>query len=209
MTYSEQVAQALIDLRAFGYTPDQPITFKSGILSPVYIDNRILPFHPLQWRTVIMAFAQLIEHEQLAYDALAGIATAGIPHSSALAFHLQQPSLFIRKEAKGHGTQKRVEGGDVQGKHVLLVEDLVTMGGSSLDGVAVLREEGATVTDCLAIVTYGFEETAQRFADANVRLHVLLTFDELARYAVQVRYLPEGAVETIEAWRQNPHRWGR
>lgn len=209
MTYSEQVAQALIDLRAFGYTPDQPITFKSGILSPVYIDNRILPFHPLQWRTVIMAFAQLIAHEQLAYDALAGIATAGIPHSSALAFHLQQPSLFIRKEAKGHGTQKRVEGGDVQGKHVLLVEDLVTMGGSSLDGVAVLREEGATVTDCLAIVTYGFEETAQRFADANVRLHVLLTFDELARYAVQARYLPEGAVETIEAWRQNPHRWGR
>lgn len=209
MTYSEQVAQALIDLRAFGYTPDQPITFKSGILSPVYIDNRILPFHPFQWRTVIMAFAQLIAHEQLAYDALAGIATAGIPHSSALAFHLQQPSLFIRKEAKGHGTQKRVEGGDVQGKHVLLVEDLVTMGGSSLDGVAVLREEGATVTDCLAIVTYGFEETAQRFADANVRLHVLLTFDELARYAVQARYLPEGAVETIEAWRQNPHRWGR
>ncbi len=209
MTYSEQVAQALIDLRAFGYTPDQPITFKSGILSPVYIDNRILPFHPFQWRTVIMAFAQLIAHEQLAYDALAGIATAGIPHSSALAFHLQQPSLFIRKEAKGHGTQKRVEGGDVQGKHVLLVEDLVTMGGSSLDGVAVLREEGATVTDCLAIVTYGFEETAQRFADANVRLHVLLTFDELARYAVQARYLPEGAVETIEAWRQNPHQWGR
>ena len=209
MTYSEQVAQALIDLRAFGYTPDQPITFKSGILSPVYIDNRILPFHPFQWRTVIMAFAQLIAHEQLAYDALAGIATAGIPHSSALAFHLQQPSLFIRKEAKGHGTQKRVEGGDVQGKHVLLVEDLVTMGGSSLDGVAVLREAGATVTDCLAIVTYGFAETAQRFADANVRLHVLLTFDELARYAVQARYLPEGAVETIEAWRQNPHRWGR
>lgn len=82
------------------------------------------------------------------------------------------------------------------------------MGGSSLDGVAVLREEGATVTDCLAIVTYGFEETAQRFADANVRLHVLLTFDELARYAVQARYLPEGAVETIEAWRQNPHQWG-
>ena len=209
MTYSAQVAQALIDLRAFGYTPDQPITFKSGILSPVYIDNRVLPFHPLQWRTVIMAFAQLIEREQLAYDALAGIATAGIPHSAALAFHVQQPSLFIRKEAKGHGTQKRIEGGNVEGKRILLVEDLVTLGGSSLDGVAVLRDEGATVTDCLAIVTYGFEATAQRFTDAGVRLHVLLTFDELARYAVMAQYLPHGAVEVIEAWRQNPNEWGR
>ena len=188
------VADALLAIGAVGFSPHAPITFKSGLLSPVYCDNRRFPFHPLQWTTVIRSFEQLLA--PLHADVIGGIEAAGIPHSAALGFTTAMPSVFIRKEAKLHGTRKRVEGGDVNGLRVLLVEDLVTTGLSSLSGVTALREEGAIVTDCLAIISYGFVEAAEAFATAGVTLHTLTTFSVVLDRAVSHHLItPEDAAD--------------
>src|SRR5690606_3444272 len=122
------VAQALLEIDAIGYTADAPITFKSGIISPVYVDNRKLPYYPNQWRVVIDAFQDILQQEDELCEVVAGVAVGGVPHSATLGYLLRRPSIFIRKDAKEHGQKKLVEGGDVNGRHVVLVEDLVTTG---------------------------------------------------------------------------------
>ncbi len=114
----------------------------------MYVDNRRFPFHPAQWRIVIEAFKELIDTEGLVPDVIAGVEAAGIPHSAALGFFMGKPSVFVRKKPKEHGTKNRVEGGSVAGKRVLLIEDLVTTGGSSLQAVEALKNEGALGKRC-------------------------------------------------------------
>ncbi len=202
----EQIAARLLEIGAVGFSVAQPITFKSGIRSPVYIDNRRLPFHPAAWAEVIAGLASLAD--PLSFDAIAGIETAGIPHSAALGYHMQRPSLFVRKAAKEHGHARRIEGGTVNGKRILLIEDLITTGSSSLSGVAALRAAGATVTDCLAIASYGFDDAANAFDDANVTLHTLTDFKTLWRAARWHSNLDNATIQAVEHWWQNPHAWG-
>ncbi|MCU0512470.1 MAG: orotate phosphoribosyltransferase [Anaerolineae bacterium] len=207
--YQRPVAQALLHINAVGFSPQQPITFKSGLLAPVYVDNRRLPYHPAQWRIVIEAARALVTEQGLALDVIAGVATGGIPHSAALGYLLQQPSIFIRKEAKEYGAQQRIEGGEVAGRRVLLVEDMITTGGSSLSAIAALREAGALVTDVLAIISYGFAEAGQALAAAGVRLHTLTQFDMvLAEAQAQGRFTPAEAA-IIHEWFADPPAWGR
>ena len=120
---------------------------------------------------------------------------------------MRQPSIFIRKAAKEHGTKKRVEGGDVSGKRVLLVEDLVTTGGSSLSGVEALRAEGAAVTDCLAIISYGFAEASEAFERAGVKLHTLTDFETVLDVVTAHGTLNTSAAEQIRLWLRDPHGW--
>ncbi|NWG16967.1 MAG: orotate phosphoribosyltransferase [Chloroflexi bacterium] len=206
-TLDTRIARILLEINAVGFAPDRPITFKSGIVSPVYVDNRGLPYHPAQWRIVIEGFQSLIHQEQMRFDVVAGVAVGGVPHSAALAYTLERPSVFIRKEAKGHGKQKRVEGGDVQGRRVLLIEDLVTTGGSSLDGVAALREEGALVEFTLAIVSYGFPESLAAFESAGVQLHTLTNFRAIMEQAQQLGKLDASQVATVSEWLKDPYNW--
>ena len=202
------IAKALLDIGAVGFSPRAPITFKSGILSPVYVDNRILIFHPEPWHSVIDGFASSIKELPLEFDLIAGVAVGGVPHSSALAYVLNKPSVFIRKESKGHGKAQRIEGGPVEGKSVLLVEDLVTTGGSSLSGVAALREAGALVTDMVAIVSYGFAGAQAAFDEAQVKLHTLTDFDTLLDLALQRGMFGERDESEIRNWFADPHHWG-
>lgn len=202
-----RVAEALVDIGAVGFVPDAPIRFKSGILSPIYIDNRRLPYHPTQWHIVIEAFQTLLKNEALTHDVIAGVAVGGVPHSAALAYTLNLPSVFIRKDAKEHGTRKLVEGGDVAGKRALLVEDLVTTGRSSLNGVKALRDEGALVSDLAAIVSYGFNEAQLAFEDANVELHTLTDFSTIAQVARDKSILGQAALTVIQDWFSDPHGW--
>lgn len=204
-----RVARALLEINAVGFSPDKPITFKSGILSPVYVDNRILPFYPAQWHTVVEGFETLIAVEKPIFDTLAGVAVGGIPHSSALAYSMGRPSVFVRKEAKEHGKQKRVEGGNVRGRQVLLVEDLVTTGGSSLDGINALRAEGAVVEHVLAIVSYGFAEAQKAFVQANIKLHTLTNFTAILEEALMMGKLGEAEIGVINDWFKDPYTWGR
>lgn len=204
-----QVARALLEVNAVGFTPDKPVTFKSGIISPVYVDNRVLPFHPAQWRIIIDGFQALLANERIPFDALAGVAVGGIPHSSALAYMLGRPSVFIRKEAKEHGKQKRIEGGDIRGRRVLLIEDLVTTGGSSLDGVNALRAEGAIVEHVVAIVGYDFVEAERAFSTAGVQLHTLTNFAALMETAVTMGKLTPPQMDVVSQWFKDPYTWGR
>ncbi|MBP8972444.1 MAG: orotate phosphoribosyltransferase [Anaerolineae bacterium] len=202
-----EIARALLDCEAVVFTPRAPITFKSGILSPVYVDNRRLPFWPAQWQVVIEGFRRAITEGALAFDVIAGIEAAAIPHSAALAYALEVPSVFVRKQAKEHGTRSRIEGGDVSGRRVLLVEDLVTTGGSSLAGVEALREAGAIVEHCLCITTYGFPEAQHAFDRARVRLHLLTPFSAIVLEASRRGLFGAEELAILEAWMRDPHGW--
>lgn len=202
-----KVAAALLDVNAFHHTPESPVTFRSGILSPVYVDNRRLISHPRQWQHVIEGMRTVIHEAGLEFDVIAGIAVGGIPHSSALAYSMARPSVFVRKEAKGHGLQGRIDGGEVDGKRVLLVEDMITTGGSSLSGVAALRAAGARVTDCLAITSYDLVEAQQAFFSERTRLWPLVSFGALLAVATERGAIDVSAREQIEAWQRNPRAW--
>ena len=201
------VARALLDIGAVGFTPEHPITFKSGILSPVYVDNRRLPYWPDAWAVVIDGFQALIAEQAIPFDVVAGIETAGIPHSAALSYAMRRPSVFVRKQPKEHGTRNRVEGGVVAGKRVLLVEDLVTTGGSSLSGVEALRAEGAVVTDLLSIVSYGFQEANDAFEGAGVRLHTLTSFPVIVAQALATGRFDASVTRVVDDWLADPAGW--
>jgi orotate phosphoribosyltransferase len=202
-----QIAEGLIDIGAVGFTPHTPITFKSGIQSPIYVDNRTVPYHWRVWQLVIHGFAQMIEARGIQFDVIAGIETAGIPHSAALAYHLRMPSVFVRKEAKDHGAKKRVEGGEVRGKQVLLIEDHISTGGSSLAGVQALRAEGAIVEYCLAITSYAFSEATTQFSEAGVSLHVLATLPDLLAAARKKALFGDAEMAVLEDWVSDPRGW--
>ncbi len=200
-------AKALLDIGAIGFSPDSPITFKSGIRSPVYVDNRRLIYHPAAWHVIIKGFQSIIESRDLQFDIVAGVAVGGIPHSSALAYIMSRQSVFVRKETKGHGMGNRVEGGAVSGRGVLLVEDLITTGGSSLSAVDALRESGAKVTDALAIISYGFDEAQAAFPRANISLHTLTDFPTLLKLAHEGQLLNREQVALISRWLADPYSW--
>ena len=203
----QSTAKALLDIGAVGFSPNSPVTFKSGMVSPVYVDNRQLIYHPAAWHTIIEGFRAKLETLALDYELIAGVAVGGVPHSSALAYMMNIPSIFIRKEAKRHGRIRRIEGGAVSQKKALLLEDLVTTGGSSLSAVRALREAGAIVSDLAAIVSYGFSEADRAFAQAGVRLHTLTDFETLIEAALGRRLFTDAEAAVIQDWFADPHGW--
>ena len=206
---SREIAEALIAIEGVGFRPAAPITFKSGIKSPVYCDNRRFPFWPEQWAKVIHGFEGLIAEREIAVDVVGGVEAAGIPHSAALGFAMRTPSVFIRNELKEHGTKKRVVGGDVTGKRVVLVEDLVTTGGSSIAAIEALRAEGAVVSDCLAIISYDFPEAVHLFAMSGVRLHATTTFPVVLECAVRQGMIDEAGAAMVRDWLDEPRSWAK
>ena len=197
---AQKVAQALLKIGAVGFVPDNPITFKSGIISPVYIDNRKLPSHPEEWKVIIEAFAKIIKKEKIKAEIVAGVEAAGIPHSSALGFFTKIPSVFVRKELKDHGTKKMVEGGSVLNKHVLLIEDLVTTGRSSLDAVENIRKAGGKISNCLVIVSYNFFSSKEAFNNAKVKLHTITSFPVILEEAKKLGMIHGKSLIKIEDW---------
>jgi orotate phosphoribosyltransferase len=206
---SREIADALIAIEAVAFLPAAPITFKSGIKSPVYCDNRRFPFWPEEWAKVIRGFEALIDEQEIPVDVLAGVEAAGIPHSAALGFSMHLPSVFIRKTLKEHGTKKRVEGGDVAGRRVVLVEDLVTTGGSSIAAIEALRAEGAVVGDCLAIISYDFPEAVELFKNSGIRLHAATTFQAVLERALERKLINEDGAAVVRDWLAEPYSWAK
>ncbi len=200
MNTEQKIAQALIKIGAVSFVTKDPVIFKSGITSPVYVDNRKFPFHPDEWRAVIEGFVDLIQKDNIKLDIIAGVEAAGIPHSAGLGFFMKISSVFVRKQLKDHGMKKLVEGGNVSGKRVLLIEDVVSTGDSSLAGVEALRAEGAIVEDCLVILSYGFAKAKEGFKNANVRLHTLTSFPIILEEVKKQNLLNEEELKTVEDW---------
>lgn len=205
--YKEKLAEHLLQIKAIQLNTQEPFTWTSGIKSPVYCDNRKLLSYPLVRDFVRDGFIALVQEYFPTADYIAGVATAGIPHGAILADHLNLPFIYVRSKPKEHGLNNTIEGDLKHGSRVLVVEDTISTGGSSLKAVADLRAAGAEVIGMVAIYKYGFEETKQRFEDEGVVLKTLTNYDFLIRTAIADGYISKDEIETLNAWRANPKEW--
>lgn len=208
MSRSESIARDLLRIGAVALRPSDPFTWASGRLSPVYTDNRLTLSHPEIRDRIIEGFVELAD-SLIGVEAVSGTATAGIAHGALLADRLGLPFTYVRSSAKGHGKENRIEGHVESGQRVVVVEDLVSTGGSVLSAAEALREAGAEPVAALAVFTYGFPEADAAFAEADLPLHTLTDFETLARVAQETGALPGDAWDTLQAWRDDPVGWSR
>jgi orotate phosphoribosyltransferase len=205
---SQSLANALLKIDAVSLRPHDPFTWSSGLRAPIYCDNRRTLAHPLVRRAVADGFADVVQGQGWMPLTVAGTATAGIPHAAWLAERLDAPMAYVRSAAKTHGQGRRIEGATLgPGDDVLVVEDLISTGGSALDAVSALRETGATVRAVLAIFSYGLDAAAAAFREADVDRHVLTTFPVLLNVAHRQHDLSDEARALLETWQADPEAW--
>ena len=202
---ARQVARELLRIKAVKLSPQTPFTWASGILSPIYCDNRIVLSHPSARDVIKNAFVEI--SQTFDFQVVAGVATAGIPHGALLADAIEKPFIYVRDKAKGHGRQNQIEGEVQAGQKVLVIEDLISTGGSSKKAVHALKEIGCEVVGTLAIFSYLFEEATTIFQTENVPLATLSNYDILLEEAAELKYITENDLETLRAWRKNPKEW--
>lgn len=207
---ARHLASALLDIGAVSLQPDEPFTWSSGLVSPIYCDNRRTLGYPPVRRTIADGFTEVVHSQGLMPVTIAGTATAGIPHAAWLAERLDAPMVYVRSQAKGHGQGQRIEGGDLgRQDDVVIIEDLISTGGSALDAVSAVRETGATVRGVLAIFSYGLDRAAAAFEEANVPLSVLTNFHALLEVARTEGKLSDAGRVVLDAWRSDPEAWSR
>jgi len=199
----------LLDVKAVRLRPDEPFTWSSGWKSPIYCDNRVTLSYPDVRTYIKNALADAIRQHFPTAGAIAGVATAGIAQGALVADILNLPYLYVRPEPKKHGMGNQIEGRLQEGQSVVLIEDLISTGGSSLKVVDALRQAGAEVLGMAAIFTYGFPVAAQNFADKGVELVCLSNYETLINEAQQLNYIPAEAATSLAAWRQNPAEWNK
>ncbi len=200
MNIAAEIAKRLLQIKAIKLSPQKPFTWASGILSPIYCDNRIVLSHP-EVRDFVKKCLIEKSKDFSNFDAVAGVATAGIAHGMLLADSLGVPFAYVRSKAKGHGRQNLIEGELPKGAKVLVVEDLISTGGSSLAAVEAVREEGLEVVGVLAIFSYNFEKAIQAFEKANCPLETLSNYDVLVREALAIKYVNLIDVDMLTTWR--------
>jgi len=207
MKISEQdIAKILLKKQAVTLNIQEPYTYVSGIRSPIYCDNRRLTFFPEERKIICQAFYERIQ--PLNPDVIAGTASSAISWAAWVAAKLEKPMVYIRKAAKGYGKQQLIEGGEIQGKTVVVIEDLVSTGGSSLNAVNACREAGAKVLGMVAIFSYEFANVAQKFREANCEVMFLTNFSTLIQVAAEQGYIEPDALTLVQEWNQNPQNWG-
>ena len=198
------IAKDLLSIRAVFFRPDEPFTWASGIKSPVYCDNRLTLTAPKVRDDVENALAQTIKKEYPDAEVLMGTSTAGIAHAAITAHILQMPMGYVRSGAKDHGRGNQIEGKLEKGQKVVVVEDLISTGGSVIEVVNVLREAGAEVLGIVSIFTYGMQKGLDRLADADVKNVSLTNFDTIAQVASEENYIQESDIARLIAFRNNP-----
>ena len=199
-----QVAKALLEIKAVFLRPEEPFIWASGIKSPIYCDNRLILTAPAARDLVENAIAETIHREYPQVDVLMGTATAGIAHAAIAAHILCLPMGYVRSGAKDHGRQNRIEGRLEPGDKVVVVEDLISTGGSVIETVEALQEAGAEVLGVVSIFTYGMQKGLDRLAAANVKNVSLTNLDAVAAVAREIGYIQPGDVEKILAFRADP-----
>jgi len=205
LSYSEKVAASLLEIKAIKLSPSEPFTWASGLKSPIYCDNRLLLSYPKTRSLVIDAFADHIN--QYKVDMIAGVATAGIAHGVLLAQKLDLPFVYVRSKAKGHGRQNQIEGELTTRDNVLMIEDLISTGGSVIAAAEALRAEDVNISAACAIFSYGFDKAADNFEKAQLPFSTITEYHTMLDVALEKNYISEAEQEMLAEWRLDPAKW--
>ncbi len=201
------IAKILLEIQAVSLSADPPFTWASGRKSPIYCDNRLLMSYPSHRRAVSEGFARLIEARGWKPEVIAGTATAGIPHAAWLAQRLELPMIYVRGAAKGHGKQNRIEGRLDKGAKVVLIEDLISTGGSSIEAAQGVIDAGGDLLGVAAIFTYGLDKASGRFSEAKIPCDTLTDFSSLLDAALAMGSLDAQSKRVLASWREDPAAW--
>ena len=208
-TVEKAVAKSLMDIKAVMLRPENPFTWASGWNSPIYCDNRkILSYLEIR-ENVCRWMADIIKEKYPEVEVIAGVATGAIAHGYLVAHILGKPFCYVRPKPKDHGTGSQIEGLLPKGSKVVIVEDLISTGMSSLAANNALVQAGADVMGMVAIFTYNFNKARQAFEDANVELTTLSNYDTLIEVAHEIGYVKESEIEVLKEWRLSPSTWGK
>lgn len=205
MTGREKIAKELLRVEALKLSVEKPFTFVSGIKSPIYCDNRKVIGDPQGRDIIVQEFLEVLKNEE--FDIIAGTSTAGIPWAAFLADRLGVPMAYIRSKPKAHGGGRQIEGGEVQGKKVIIIEDLISTGGSCITALDAARNEGAKEAKILAIFSYGFPVAKTKFEEANCQWESLSDFHTLLEVAGKEEILSEDKIEIAKRWNKAPKEW--
>lgn len=204
---SLETAKFLLQIKAVKLNNSEPFIWASGRKSPIYCDNRITLSHPHIRTFIRQEFVKIIENKIGPVDAIAGVATGGIAQGALVAQELGLPFVYVRSEAKKHGMGNQIEGEIESGSSVVVVEDLVSTGKSSLLAVDALREHGCDVKGMVAVFTYGLGVAEKNFEEAKMPLYTLTNYNDLIECAVQLDLLPASDLKSLQEWRKNPEAW--
>ncbi|MBP5473836.1 MAG: orotate phosphoribosyltransferase [Bacteroidales bacterium] len=203
-----KIAVSLLQIKAIKLQPSNPFTWASGWKSPIYCDNRKTLSYPAIRSFICDSFVDLIKSKYPDVEVIAGVATGAIAHGMLVADRMNLPFIYVRSSAKEHGLGNQIEGFYQPGQKVVVVEDLISTGGSSLKAVKALREAGCEVLGMVAIFTYQFQKSVDAFAEANCALDTLSNYSVLVDTAVKEDFIKEADMETLKKWRENPEVWG-
>jgi orotate phosphoribosyltransferase len=205
---AKKTAELLLQIKAIKLQPKEPFTWASGWKSPIYCDNRTTLSFPKIRNYISENLAKIIEEEYGKPDVIAGVATGAIAIGILVAQQLNVPFIYVRPEPKQHGRKNQIEGLLEKNKNIVVVEDLISTGKSSLNAVKALREvEGTNVKGMVAIFSYGFDIAAKNFENANLKLNTLSDYDHLLEQSLDSKYITEKELETLQQWRGNPSTW--
>ena len=200
-----EIAEHLLTIQAVALQPSNPFTWSSGIKSPIYCDNRLTMSYPEVRKDVARGLAQLINEKFPQAKIIAGTATAGIPHAAWVSEQLDLPMIYVRSSAKGHGKGNQIEGKVAKGDKVVIVEDLISTGGSSITCVQALREAGCDVLGVVSIFTYELDKAQQAFADFEIPYYSLSDYSTLIEVAVELQYVTKEELNKLRKWKRNPY----
>lgn len=201
------MAERLIRAQAVEFLTDAPMRLKSGLISPVYVDNRKLFSDPEAWVDVIETMASRVEEFDLKFDMVAGVEAAGSMHAAALAYRLGVPALMVRQKAKTYGDHSRFEGGEVKGKNILILEDHISTGLSCLDAINALRDAGAEVTQVMSITNYAIPETMRLFSEKGITTYNVIGFERVVQKAEEMGVITAEQKELVLDWLNTPWTW--
>lgn len=204
----KQIAEELLNIKAVYLQPNDPFTWSSGMKSPIYCDNRLTLSYPDTRKKIAAGLAELINENYPDAEIIAGTATAGIPHAAWVADVLNLPMCYVRSKAKEHGKGNQIEGKAEPGSKVVIIEDLISTGGSAITAADALRAAGCDVLGVAAIFTYGLPKGDTRLAEAELKAVALSDYDALIEVAAEKNYVQSGDIETLKNWKQNPEAWG-
>ena len=205
----QKVAEFLLQIKAIKLQPNNPFTWASGLKSPIYCDNRITLSYPSVRTYLRQKLTELIQEEYGPAGVIAGVATAGIPQGVLVAQELGLPFIYVRASAKEHGTGKLIEGEINPGQRVVLVEDLISTGKSSIQAIDTLRDAGYEVAGLAAIFSYGFNVATENFTNAKCKFKTLSNYPALIQYAAEHNYITEADLRLLSEWSANPQEWGK